>query len=71
MKTIKIFNYHFIVEEYIYYQSYININLKSNKIYPLNLSILISGGKETNKDSHSTCEGRGKSPTIKSRTVFE
>ena len=23
-------------------------NLKSNKIYPLNLSILISGGKETN-----------------------
>ena len=25
-----------------------NFNLKSNKIYPLNLSILISGGKETN-----------------------
>jgi hypothetical protein len=24
--------------------------------YPLNLSILISGGKETNKDSHSNCE---------------
>ena len=30
--------------------------------YPLNLSILISGGKETNKDCLSNCEWTGKSP---------
>lgn len=30
--------------------------------YPLNLSILLSGGKETNKDSLSSGERRGKSP---------
>ena len=30
--------------------------------YPLNLSILISGGKETNKDSLSSGERSGKSP---------
>ena len=30
--------------------------------YPLNLSILLSGGKETNKDSPSSGERRGKSP---------
>ena len=30
--------------------------------YPLNLSILISGGKETNQDSLSSGERRGKSP---------
>ena len=29
--------------------------------YPLNLSILIRGGKETNKDSLSSCERKGKS----------
>lgn len=29
--------------------------------YPLNLSILIRGGKETNKDSPSSCERKGKS----------
>lgn len=29
---------------------------------PLNLSILLSGGKETNKDSPSSGERRGKSP---------
>lgn len=29
--------------------------------YPLNLSILIRGGKETNKDSLSSCERNGKS----------
>lgn len=29
---------------------------------PLNLSILLSGGKETNKDSLSSGERRGKSP---------
>ena len=34
--------------------------------YPLNLSILISGGKETNKDSLSNGERNGKSPNLKS-----
>uniref|UniRef100_A0A0A9XXU3 Inositol 1,4,5-trisphosphate receptor n=1 Tax=Lygus hesperus TaxID=30085 RepID=A0A0A9XXU3_LYGHE len=29
---------------------------------PLNLSILVSGGKETNQDSLSSCERTGKSP---------
>ena len=33
---------------------------------PLNLSILISGGKETNKDSPSNSEWRGKSSSLKS-----
>ncbi|PNW73506.1 hypothetical protein CHLRE_14g634365v5 [Chlamydomonas reinhardtii] len=31
--------------------------------YPLNLSISISGGKETNKDSPSNGERTGNSPT--------
>lgn len=30
--------------------------------YPLNLSILLSGGKETNQDSPSSGERTGKSP---------
>ena len=34
--------------------------------YPLNLSILISGGKETNKDSLSNGEWSGKSSSLKS-----
>ena len=34
--------------------------------YPLNLSILISGGKETNKDSLSSGERSGKSPFLES-----
>jgi hypothetical protein len=34
--------------------------------YPLNLSISISGGKETNKDSPSNGERTGNSPTWKS-----
>ena len=34
--------------------------------YPLNLSILISGGKETNKDSPSNGEWSGKSSNLKS-----
>ena len=34
--------------------------------YPLNLSILISGGKETNKDSPSNGEWSGKSSSLKS-----
>jgi len=29
--------------------------------YPLNLSILLSGGKETNRDSLSNCEWSGRS----------
>ena len=36
--------------------------------YPLNLSILISGGKETNKDSLSNGEWSGKSSNLKSST---
>ena len=34
--------------------------------YPLNLSISVSGGKETNKDSPSNGEWRGKSSNLKS-----
>ena len=34
--------------------------------HPLNLSISISGGKETNQDSPSSGERTGKSPTWKS-----
>ena len=34
---------------------------------PLNLSILLSGGKETNQDSPSSCERRGKSPALNPR----
>ena len=34
---------------------------------PLNLSILLSGGKETNKDSPSSGERRGKSPALNPR----
>ena len=34
--------------------------------YPPNLSILLSGGKETNQDSPSNGERTGKSPTWKS-----
>ena len=34
--------------------------------YPLNLSILLSGGRENNSDSLSSGERRGKSPNLKS-----
>ena len=34
------------------------------KIYPLNLSISLSGGKESNSDSPSNGEWTGKSPTL-------
>ena len=34
---------------------------------PLNLSISVSGGKETNKDSPSSGERRGKSPSLNPR----
>ena len=37
--------------------------------YPLNLSISISGGKETNQDSLSNGERTGKSSNFKSRTL--
>ena len=37
--------------------------------HPLNLSILLSGGKETNQDSPSSGERSGKSPTCKSGTL--
>lgn len=45
-----------------------NYNLRSQirQDYPLNLSILISGGKETNKDSLSNGEWSGKSSNLKS-----
>ena len=38
--------------------------------YPLNLSILISGGKETNWDTLSNCEWSGRSSRLKSATVY-
>ena len=38
--------------------------------YPLNLSILISGGKETNKDSPSNGEWSGMSSSLKSLCKF-
>ncbi len=41
---------------------YFDIRPQSRRDYPLNLSILISGGKETNKDSLSNGERKGKSP---------
>jgi|APThiThiocy_ev2_2_1041544.scaffolds.fasta_scaffold03434_5 hypothetical protein len=34
------------------------------KGYPLDLSILLSGGKETKRDSPSNGERRGKSPSL-------
>lgn len=39
----------------------IHISLDSYETYPLNLSISISGGKETNLDSLSSGERRGRS----------
>jgi len=40
--------------------------LQLRYVYALNLSILISAGKESNSDSPSTGEGRGKRPNLKS-----
>ena len=40
-----------------------NIRPELRQDYPLNLSISISGGKETNKDSLSNGERNGNSPT--------
>ena len=39
--------------------------LVSRKTYPLNLSISLSGGKETNRDSLSKCDWNGMSPAHK------
>lgn len=39
-----------------------NIRPQIRRDYPLNLSILLGGGKETNKDSPSSGERTGKSP---------
>ena len=41
----------------------LNIRPELRQDYPLNLSISISGGKETNKDSPSNGERNGNSPT--------
>lgn len=38
--------------------------------HPLNLSILLSGGKETNRDSPSSGERSGKSPSSESGRAF-
>ena len=40
-----------------------------SETHPLNLSISISGGKETNKDSLSNGERSGKSSSLKSRVL--
>ena len=45
-------------------QFFSKIRPQSRRDYPLNLSILISGGKETNKDSLSNGERKGKSPAL-------
>jgi len=70
IKTIKYFFhfFNFLGENKMIFLKTTNPNKKLNTIktktlrsqirqdYPLNLSILISGGKETNKDSPSNCE---------------
>ena len=43
---------------------FLNLRPQSRRDYPLNLSILISGGKETNKDSLSNGERKGISPAL-------
>ena len=50
------------------YYSTLNFRPQISQDYPLNLSISISGGKETNKDSPSNGEWSGKSSTLKSGT---
>ena len=45
------------------YKTYI-LRPQSRQDYPLNLSILVSGGKETNKDSLSNGERKGISPAL-------
>lgn len=44
-----------------------NIGPQIGRDNPLNLSISLSGGKETNKDSPSSGERRGKSPALNPR----
>ena len=48
--------------------TFLNIRSQMEWEYPLNLSILIRGGKETNKDSLSNGEWSGKSSNWKSGT---
>ena len=45
----------------------LNIGPQIGRDNPLNLSISLSGGKETNKDSPSSGERRGKSPALNPR----
>ncbi|KAF6197458.1 hypothetical protein GE061_020213 [Apolygus lucorum] len=44
------------------YERKCGVNVRIRWDSPLNLSILVSGGKETNQDSPSSCERTGKSP---------
>ena len=55
---------------YFLVQTFFFLNIRSQMEweYPLNLSILIRGGKETNKDSLSNGEWSGKSSNWKSGT---
>jgi len=41
------------------------------RVYPLNLSISLGGGKETNRDSLSRGDRKGRSPTRSPRVVVE
>lgn len=43
---------------------------QSRRDYPLNLSILLSGGKETNKDSLSSGERTGMSPAPNPAAIY-
>lgn len=49
-------------ENFVLYFSKLRPQIRQD--YPLNLSILISGGKETNKDFLSNGERKGKSPAL-------
>ena len=56
-----------LFKSFIFYIIYYNLYRPEIKWdYPLNLSILISGGKETNKDFLSNGEWSGKSSNLKS-----
>ena len=50
------------------YKTYIHTHTRPQveRQHPLNLSILLSGGKETNRDSLSSGERSGKSPSSES-----
>lgn len=57
---------HFIMNQILGYIFYGNIICLASYVegYPLDLSILISGGKETKRDSPSNGERRGNSPSL-------